>query len=268
MTSLASIVTYPWTLIGFQLLILSLAGFTQQHSSLRISEIALMTGVGVAVFSNLHHGMENRGWKTLPAALAISIPLTAIAQLINDRISYNDGRSEACLLKNSRASEYGDKVSASGAFGPKQSRFWFAVEQAISRRRIGTPLQLKAVPPFSTQDPDYVPSRASFLIGTIASLFCCYIIWDVGATQAPPDPVLIAPNKQAILSRLGEVTLEELMFRTALTVGYYIQLIAVLKVFPGVFGLVAVASGLSDPAAWPPAYGSLSELYSIRQFWG
>ena len=195
MGSLASIVSYPWTLIGFQLLILSLASFTQQYSPLRMPAIALMTGVGVAVFLNLHHGMENRGWKTIPAALAISIPLTAIAQLINDRIGYNDGRADARPLRKSRASEYGDKVSASGAFGPKKSRFWFAVEQAVSRRRIGTPLQPKAIPPFSTQDPDYVPSRASFLIGTIASLFCCYIIWDVGATQAPPDPVLIAPQQ-------------------------------------------------------------------------
>lgn len=268
MENLASIITYPWTLTGVQLLIFSLAVFTQQSSPLRFSAIALIAAVGVALHSNLHYGMENRVWKLLLAAQAINIPLTAFAQLIAEQISYKDGRFEARSANNPKASEYRDKVSASSSSGPKQSRFWLAVEQVISRRRVGTPLQVKGVPPFSAQDPDYVPSRASFLIGAVTSLLCSYIISDVGATRPPVDPVLIAANKEAFLSRLGEVTLEELILRTAITGGYYFQGVAAIKMVTNVSGLVAVASGLSHPAAWPPVFGSFSELYSIRQFWG
>ena len=267
-----SIITYPWTLIGAQLLIFSLVGFAKPSSPLRPFTIALMLALCALLENTAHEKIDNRSWKCIATVLAVTIPLTAVANFLVDNVSFAAGGPEREAVQktssNRAAAAQVGKEKIDISSGPQSSRFWFAVEQATSRRRIGTPWQIKNVPAFSSRDPGYIPSRSSFLLKTATSIFCCQLIWYIGATQQLPDTALVAINKQPLLSRFREVTVEEIVFRAACTAISYVQIVATLKIFPHVFGFIAVASGLSEPAAWPPSFGALSELYSIRQFWG
>ena len=267
-----SIITYPWTLIGVQLLIFALVGFTKASSWLRPSAVALLLAVCVLLETTAHERLDNRSWKCIATVLAITIPLTAIANYLVDNVNFASGGPERGSVQNISSNPVVAAQAKRGRNGissrPQPSRFWFAVDQASSRRRIGTPWQIKNVPPFSSRDPSYVPSRSSFLLRTARSIFFCQLIWYIGSTQQLPDATLVAINKQPLVSRFREVTAEEIAFRAGCTAISYVQIVATLKIFPHVFGFVAVASGLSEPAAWPPSFGALSELYSIRQFWG
>ena len=269
---MSSIITYSWTLIGAQLLIFAITGFTKPSSLLRPSAIALLFALCALLETTAHEQIDNRTWKCLATVLAITIPLTAIANFLVDNVNFTAGGPERVVVRNTSsnrvAAAQGENKNIAIFSRPQSSKFWFAVEQATSRRRIGTPWQIKNVSPFSSQDPGYIPSRSSFLLKTATSIFYCQLIWYIGATQQLPDTPFVAIDKQPLLSRFREVTVEEMVFRAGCTASCYVQIVATLKLFPHLFGFVAVASGLSEPAAWPPSFGALSELYSIRQFWG
>ncbi|KAL8792360.1 MAG: hypothetical protein Q9195_005063 [Heterodermia aff. obscurata] len=269
---MSSIITYPWTLIGVQVLIFSLLGFTKSSSLLRPSAVVLLLAICLLLETTAHERIDNRAWKCMTTVLAITIPLTAVANFLVDNVTFAAGGPERQAVRNTSsdrvAAGLGEKEKNDMVFRPQSSPFWFAVEQATSRRRIGTPWQIKNVPQFSTRDPSYTPSRSSFLLKTAASLFYCHVLWYFGSTQRLPDYTLVAIEKQPLLSRLREVTVEEIIFRTFCTGFSYLQMVICLKIFPHVFGFIAVASGLSEPAAWPPPFGTLSDLYSVRQFWG
>ena len=268
----SSIITYPWTLIGVQLLIFSLVGFTKPSSLLRHAAVALLVAVCVLVETTVQERIDNRAWKCIATVLAVAIPLTAVANFLVDNVNFAAGGPERQVAQktssNRVSTRHSEKENNHKLSRPQSSRFWFAVEQATSRRRIGTPWQIKNVPQFSRRDPSYVPSRSSFLLKTAASLFYCHLIWYLGSIQQLPDYTLVAIEKQPLLSRFREVTVEEIIFRIACTTFSFVQFVICIKIFPLVFGFIAVASGVSEPAAWPPPFGSLSELYSLRQFWG
>ena len=269
---MSSILTYPWTLLGAQLLVFALVGFTKPSSPLRPFAVALLLALCILLEATVHERLDNRAWKCIAATLAITIPLTAVANYIVDNVNFAAGGPERGVVQNTSsnrvAAAQDEKEKSSISSRPQSSKFWFAVEQVTSRRRIGTPWQVKNVPPFSSRDAGHVPSRSAFLLKTAASIFYCHLIWYIGSTQQLPDAALVAIGKQPLISRFREVTKEEILFRTACTASSYVQIVATLKTFPHVFGFIAVASGLSEPAAWPPSFGALSELYSIRQFWG
>ena len=269
---MSSIITYPWTLIGVQLLIFSLIGFTKPSSLLRHAAVALLLAICVLVETTVQERIDNRAWKCIATVLAVAIPLTAVANFLVDNVNFAAGGPERQAAQktssNRVATGQSEKENNHKLSRPQSSPFWFAVEQATSRRRIGTPWQIKNVPPFSRRDPSYIPGRKSFLLKTAASLFYCHLIWYLGSTQQLPDYTLVAIEKQPLLSRFREVTVEEVSFRIACTTFSFVQFVICIEIFPLVFGFIAVASGLSEPAAWPPPFGSLSELYSLRQFWG
>jgi hypothetical protein len=43
---------------------------------------------------------------------------------------------------------------------------------------------------------------------------------------------------------------------------------AVINLGYDVVSLLAVASGVSEPKYWPDFFGSPSEMYTVRRFWG
>ena len=269
---MSSIITYPWTLLGAQILIYATIGFTKPSSLLRPSAVALLFALCALLMTTAHEQIDNRAWKCFATASAIAFPLTAIANFLVDNVTFTAGGPERVVIGNTSsnhvAAAQGEKKNIGIVSRPQSSKFWFAVDQATSRRRIGTPWQTKNVPPFSSRDPGYIPSRSSFLLKTATSIFYCQLIWYIGATQQLPDTPFVAIDKQPLLSRFREVTVEEIVFRAGCTASFYVQIVATLKLVSHLFGFIAVASGLSEPAAWPPSFGPLSELYSIRQFWG
>ncbi|KAK4059375.1 hypothetical protein Trihar35433_10977 [Trichoderma harzianum] len=131
-------------------------------------------------------------------------------------------------------------------------------------RRVGTKWQIKV--PASTEDAS-ITGRARFLFKRLSVLAVCYLVIDLCAAGPPPDPNMIAREKQT-LSYLLASTSEDVGFRVITTIVFLIN--AALGVI-GVHSLLAIVAVLcgDQPQSWPHIWqGWPSQAYSVRRFWG
>ncbi|KAL6700283.1 hypothetical protein J3F84DRAFT_357669 [Trichoderma pleuroticola] len=130
-------------------------------------------------------------------------------------------------------------------------------------RRVGTKWQIKV--PASTED-DSISGRVRFLLKRLGVLTVCYLVMDLCAAGPPPDPNMIAREKQTI-SYLLASTSEDVGFRVITTIVFLIN--AALGVI-GVHSLAAIVAVLcgDQPQNWPHIWqGWPSQAYSVRRFW-
>ena len=75
--------------------------------------------------------------------------------------------------------------------------------------------ELKNLPPFSQSDPDYVPSRSSFLRTKATQCFTYLLILDLTSlgARSPADPKNFSPDQVPFLTRLNTVSVEEIALR-------------------------------------------------------
>jgi len=149
-------------------------------------------------------------------------------------------------------------------------RIGFGWDAMINARGVGKPYAVRNLPPFSSSNPSYVPSRAEFLTRTAAIAVASYLTLDV--LDSLSDPVVawkfFSNANIPLVHRLGIITGEELAIRIVGTVIAGIGLIAVQRGVYSIFAFLSVGLRLSDPAWWPPFHGSLSSIYSLRSIWG
>ncbi|KAF5574932.1 TRI7-trichothecene biosynthesis [Fusarium subglutinans] len=93
------------------------------------------------------------------------------------------------------------------------NRASFGVSNLWNMRGIGTSKQISQIPPWSSQTPSLVPSRSLELKRHARNAIITYLILDVFAAQPPPDPNMISPQKEHLLTRIGQVGPEEIIFR-------------------------------------------------------
>lgn len=130
-------------------------------------------------------------------------------------------------------------------------------------RRVGTPWQIKNVP--STADIR-AQSPESFLIRRIAVTAACYLFLDIMVSLPPPDPAMVRSDKVAL--SLRGLSVDDVIFRIGATVSFWFTPAVAVTATNNLFAIIAVLSGLSRPEDCPPAFGSFSEAYNIRRFWG
>lgn len=131
-------------------------------------------------------------------------------------------------------------------------------------RRIGTRWQVKNVPSSKNLENQ---SRPTFISRRLATTILAYLFVDTIASLPPPEPTLIQPDKAALFPPRG-LGVDDTIFRTVMTFSYFLTT-AILNLFmTNVGAIFAVLSGLSTPVDCPPLYGSFSEAYSVRRFWG
>ncbi|KAK0755974.1 hypothetical protein N5P37_011527, partial [Trichoderma harzianum] len=113
-------------------------------------------------------------------------------------------------------------------------------------RRVGTKWQIKV--PASTEDAS-ITGRARFLFKRLSVLAVCYLVIDLCAAGPPPDPNMIAREKQTI-SYLLASTSEDVGFRVITTIVFLIN--AALGVI-GAHSLLAIVAVLrgDQPQSWP-----------------
>lgn len=154
----------------------------------------------------------------------------------------------------------------------KNTSIWdkavFAIDLLFSPRSIGKPWQINKVANYDDKNPTFVPSRRRFLVQIALQSICLFLIADFARMAPPPNPGLFGPRKIPLLTRLSQVTAEELIIRIFATVAFWVNTYIVACLIANVPSLMSVGSGLSSPASWRPTYGSLSEAYTIRKFWG
>lgn len=131
-------------------------------------------------------------------------------------------------------------------------------------RRVGTPWQVKNVPSSAGLQTQ---SRAGFVARRVAVTLLAYLFVDAVVSMPPPEQHLVRADKVSLFS-LRNLGAEDIAFRSGTVVGCWLCT-GILNLFMNNVGaVVAVSLGLSSPADCPPLYGSFSEAYTIRRFWG
>lgn len=131
-------------------------------------------------------------------------------------------------------------------------------------RRVGTPWQVKNV---RSSVGLQKQSRAGFVLRRAAITLLAYLFVDLVVSMPPPEQGMVRADKAA-LSSLRNLSSGDVIFRSSTVLGYWLTT-GILNLFMNNVGaVVAVTLGLSSPADCPPLYGSFSEAYTIRRFWG
>ncbi|EFR05482.1 Tri7 [Nannizzia gypsea CBS 118893] len=113
-------------------------------------------------------------------------------------------------------------------------------------------------------------SKRQFLVFRSIRFILCYLLLDLITSQSLEDAdVKFAPGKEKILSRIiaGDFSGQDFGETLGSIVGFaaagYLNLVVLID-FASV---LAVSLGISEVQDWPPWFGPLTKLYSIRNFW-
>ena len=154
---------------------------------------------------------------------------------------------------------------------PKQvwERILFGFKTSFAYRYLGTPLEIENIPQFPSGDGGCHISKARFLFKTAVKLLVCLLILDASSFGARPEnTVIFLPHRVPVLTRLKTVSCEELAVRLIVTLVSWLITYCVVQSIYCVHAICFVSCGLTDPATWPPVFGSLQDAWSVRQFWG
>ena len=264
----ASYKIYPQSILGvLGLILLQLAlyiyaiGFTGPNSHIRpavlplviiCEEILRLKCVDILprfVINNIVRGLECN-WL-----------FQYIASGILQKENFEDGGPAMPEIKRK-----GLRRKESGSFF---ERVWFGFKTINYHRRIGTPQQAKYIPPFSKNDSNYIPSQSEFLGQAVLTIVLCGLAFDgmstlwVSLERSPSSARGTSP-----IPGIMNISLLDLGIRSANVIRFWMILYLFLTIAYSALSFVAVGLGLYEPKAWPPMFGSVQEIYSIRQFWG
>lgn len=135
-------------------------------------------------------------------------------------------------------------------------------------RAIGTPREPKNIPRWSKTDPEYVPSRAKFLLHRGIAVITSYLILDVLNNQSPADLSLFTDIKSGQFSGFKGQSVEDVITRMMSTAIFWFSLRLTIALIYNAFSLIPVALMIHTPKDWPPYFGSVLSAFSIRKFWG
>ncbi|KAF3761236.1 hypothetical protein M406DRAFT_52688 [Cryphonectria parasitica EP155] len=139
-----------------------------------------------------------------------------------------------------------------------------AVGLLFNSRRVGTPWQVKNTPSNAGLQ---IQSRTAFIFSRIAVTMLAYLFIDIMTSLPPPDLVMVRADKGALFPANG-LRIEDIIFRVAATISYWVTTGIVLLAMNNVGAIIAVLTGLSRPGDCPPPLGPFTEGYTVRRFWG
>ena len=151
-------------------------------------------------------------------------------------------------------------------------KLMWAVGLECNPRGIGTPWQIRNLPPFDRKNPRYVPSRAGFLVQRIVNGLLVYAMFK--ASLAADDiywAILqegdYSEYKTSIIRRILDVSMREILIRAWLPLHFLFEVYCQHQYWHCLVSVIAVALG-DEPRRWPPLYGDIRDAYSLRRFWG
>ena len=153
------------------------------------------------------------------------------------------------------------------------SRLRFGWEEAFRARSTRTPWQVNHVPSFFPDRPKMVPTKTHFLYWMALEFLLSVLILDVmslmGQGQdAPMNSVYFASSQVPFFTRLQNVTIKEAVLRLMASFMHWLATICLLQVIYDGAAIAVIALGLGQIERWPPLFNSLTECWSVRQFWG
>ena len=279
----------PAHVLLFELLVSSAAiGFTTQDALVRPAALLLIATCvyGIVSTANLH--MRTR-WASLIGGTSFSFLLQYVDLAFLSRWNINSHGSLAQRSNSTRRWDFEthgtasvkrdmdldeavELTSESTAANVVTSweRFCFGWSSTWSFRHLSSPYEVKNVKSFSKQDPSYIPTRGQFVVRRSLIAVICYAVLDLLGARPPPRNAasLFDPAHVPILRRLANVTANQLRLRALSSAGFWVTLYVLLQGGHAAASVVAVAFNLSSIKQWRPIFGSLSSIYTLRNFWG
>ncbi|CAG7993363.1 unnamed protein product [Penicillium salamii] len=149
-------------------------------------------------------------------------------------------------------------------------RLLWAIELPFNLRRIGTPWQIKNIPPFYRANSQYIPSRLEFLRYRFVVL--CLALLTLGLLYRGENDEFLhemfSTEKQRALYRGKNVSAKEALSHLSLVGSYWVSLRASHQLLYSVCAILSVGLGMHEPASWPLGGASPAEAWSLRRFWG
>ena len=255
-------------------LIASLVAFSSPTSYLRPALLPILVICNYFLLSTYSSYITRTPWIAYVSGVTLSQLLEYVEKLLLSQWSYDCYGPSAQNVTKQKADKHRDSISfpsrQSKLEGTILNRLKFGCWVAVSTRYIASPYQARNVPPYSYSDPSFVPTRSNFLLKKAAVLVLCYCTMDLLAHGDQPDrnPIVYAENHVSFFTRLDDVTMEEIVTRTITSVFFWFgSYIAIQGYYTGL-ALLSVASGFDCPELWRPNFGPLSQVYTIRGFWG
>lgn len=239
-------------------------GFTSPYSSIRLGTLPLIATATWRLLSTCSTDIPNVFWASLVSGNGLTYFLLYTELALLSKWNFDD-RGPA-----PRRGEVATAPQEREQHDNSWLRFKFGFNAVLSQRRVGTAYEVKNVPAFKKGDPTYVPIKSRFLTGNLVSMIICYLIVDASSLAAQPEmnEGFFAATKVPLLSRIDQVTLEELVVRTMSCFTVALNVCCILLFGYYMLASITISLGLSEVKDWRPPFGSLIDVYTVRRFWG
>jgi hypothetical protein len=242
------------------------ARFTGRGSAFRYVALILLAAETYSYQYATANTYDTRGWAgRVPGGACSWAIITAFDRLILRGWDYDNYMQRTLAFKRKRNPSIEGASSESAA----KTRMDFASEVTGDARGIDTFWEVKNVPPFSITDPKFVPTRGNFLAKHLIIVVITYHAHNWAIKQmCTLNRGLLDAAYVPLLSRLQDVTYNEIQTRITATFAYWLAQCAFLQCFYSVACIFTAVSTPQDIRPFRPLFGSPSDAYSIRNAWG
>ena len=262
--------THPISLLGQQLSVIILAlGFAPHRSVLTFAVIPILIIYSACIVPRCIAYLHRSSWAALVGGYSTTFLLQYFSMLLVQRRQAPTSRSAFMEVGDGKAARIAHRTTET-TLEDAWTRIRQGIESAVSFRRSCTPEEVRNVPFFSNEDRKYVPPRAEFLRHHLKLLVFCYLTLDILGLGADPDEnaVFFAPEMIPFFARTGEISGAELAMRILCTLGGGLGMFCSQQAVYSIMALIFVGLNVSEPKYWRPLFGSITEAYTLRRFWG
>lgn len=277
----------PCTFLFELVIIAAVVGFTHPGSLARPAALLFVATCVYAIASTAHMHMRP-SWALSLGGSSFSLLLRYIDLALLSQWSFEhhgpsleashaspqkDLGPVTSSAKTPHASQ-DEGTTTSKQWASQNDTFWkrlrFGWSSMWAYRHLNSKYEIKNVPPFSIEDPTYIPPRWPFVFRRTFIAAVDYLLVDLLGARPPPknNAALFDDALVPVFRRLGNITSSELKLRTLSTAGFWLSVYCALQGAHAVVSAIAVTLGLSEVRDWRPLFGSVSGSYTLRDFWG
>lgn len=183
---------------------------------------------------------------------------------LNPGDSSKQPTSSKCGLPNEETSPSPDTLNSF------VSRLRFGFSVSLQSRFPGTRWPVKNIPQFSRRHPEFIPTRTEFLMKSVLKCWLYVFILRLSTRLGNPEDsaIIFSSDRIIFFRRLNDISAEETGSRVLGTLGYWTVQYFVIELLYSILAISAVSLHITGVTVWPPAFGSVDEAWSLRQFWG
>ncbi|KAI1101611.1 hypothetical protein F4804DRAFT_315398 [Jackrogersella minutella] len=227
----------------------AILGFTPASSSLRVACLPILGSLTWHCLLTCPDYIARSSWAAAVGGYTLSSSLHYLDVAVLSRSRFEPRGPAKGLAK---ASTHYTTVGSSSESTPKQphksevvSRTNFGVSMFFSWRFINTPYQVRNIPVLKEE---LGSSKARFLTHAAATIIICYLLLDAMDSSSDTATDFYSVDKIGLLSRIRDVSIQELIMRFFAAVGLGVGLISFQRGVYGIAAFFCVAVGLSVPS--------------------